>query len=320
MVINKTIRLKPGREKSVLNRHPWIFSGAIAKTTGNPLCGENVLVECSTGESLGIAAFSPDSNIRARMWTWDAEQVIDESFFEERINNALSLRTNLISETETDAFRLIHAESDGFPGLVVDKYEDTLILQSLSCGIEYWKDLIVQKLVKATNISNVFERSDVEVRRIEGLPLRKGLIKGKEPSENLIITENGLKIGIDPINGQKTGFFIDQRQNRLLLRKYASHRRVLDCFCYTGGFSINAMAGGADSVLAIDSSNDALQSGKTNISLNGLEEACIDWQAGDVFERMRKLRDRNEKFDLVVLDPPKFAPTHKQVPKSLKGI
>lgn len=319
MVIEKTIQLKPGRERSVLNRHPWIFSGAIAKTTGDPLCGENVLVSASSGELLGIAAYSPDSNIRARMWTWDSKQVINESFFEGLIKNALSLRTSLIKETETDAIRLIYAESDGIPGLVVDRYADTLILQSLSCGIEYWKDLIVEKIVKATNISNVYERSDVTVRRIEGLPLQKGVLKGKEPSGNLTITENELKYEIDPINGQKTGFFIDQRQNRLLLRKYARNRKVLDCFCYSGGFSINALAGGADSVLAIDSSNDALQSGQRNVLLNNLDDDRIEWRAADVFERMRKLRDKNEKFDLIMLDPPKFAPTHKQVQKASRA-
>ena len=319
MSIEKAIQLKPGREKSVINRHPWIFSGAVMKVFGEPKCGDLVYIKTSTGQPLGVAAYSPDSNIRARMWSWDPEACIDRKYFKNAIKEAVSIRSMYIEETETNAIRLIHGESDGLPGLVVDRYADTLIVQLLSCGAEYWKEVIVEELILVTEIENVYERSDATVRHIEGLPLRKGVIKGDPPTKDLVIYENGLKFLIDPIDGQKTGFFIDQRHNRLLLRKFSKDRKVLDCFCYTGGFTVNAIAGNAKQIVAIDSSQEALEMCRKNVQLNGLDEERVEWKDADVFESMRKLRDRNQKFDLLILDPPKFAPNYKQVQKASRA-
>ena len=319
MSCNAKIHLKPGREKSILNKHPWIFSGAINNINGDPRCGDTVLVLSSDGDPLGLAAFSPKSNIRARMWTWDASENVDDLFFENKIKKAFSFRANLIEEKETNAVRLIHGESDGLPGLVVDRYADILIIQSLTCGVEKWKDVIIEYLIKLTGINNVYERSDAAVREFEGLPFTKGLIRGDHDPENLLIHENGLKFQIDPINGQKTGFFIDQRDNRLKLRELAANRKIMDCFCYTGGFMVNALAGDAKQIVGVDSSQDAIAICQNNIQLNGFEDRKVDLYIDDVFERLRRFRDSREKFDLIILDPPKFAPTYKQVQKASRA-
>ena len=315
----KAIELKAGREKSVRNRHPWIFSGAVNKYTGELGNGETVKVFSSSGEALGYAAYSAQSQIRARMWTWDANQEINTGFFMDRIAEALQLRKNLIPESETDAVRLINAESDGLPGLIVDRYADHLVMQVLSAGMEYWRETITDLLPDLTGIANLYERSDVEVRLLEGLPERCSSILGDASQKPVRIHENGLQFQVDLVGGQKTGFFIDQRKNRLFLRNLAKGKRVLDCFCYSGGFTVSALAGDARHVVAVDSSQDALNHAMENVRINAMDENKVDWIAADVFKELRLMRDKNEKFDMIILDPPKFAPTIKQVERASRG-
>lgn len=313
-----TLILKTDREKSVIKRRPWIFSGAVERVEGNPESGATVLVRSADGEDLGLAAYSPDSQIRARMWTWDAAQKVDADLLKVKISSAIEMRQTLIPAGETTAMRLVHAESDGIPGLVVDQYGDVLVVQFLTAGVEKWRDEIKDILVDLTGAVCVYERSDVEVRRLEGLTPRSGLLYGAVP-EPLVIEENGLKFLVDVVSGQKTGFYVDQRRNRQKLREAAEGRDVLNCFCYTGAFSIYAAAGGAKSVLSVDSSGDALQIAEENRSLNALPDGLLTWQEGDVFKDLRTMRDSRKSFDLIILDPPKFAPTSAQAKHAVRG-
>ncbi|MBN1149504.1 MAG: class I SAM-dependent rRNA methyltransferase [Anaerolineales bacterium] len=311
-----TLRLKPGREKSVLRRHPWVFSGAVAGMEGDPGLGETVRLEDAQGQFLAWGAYSPHSQIRARVWSWEEYERIDERFFRSRLAAALAVRRELMGES--DALRLVHAESDGLPGLVADRYADTLVVQFLSSGSEYWRDLLASLLLELSGAAHIYERSDVEVRRLEGLPERSGPLHGAPP-ERVQFQEAGLKFWADLRAGHKTGFYLDQRSNRLRLRSLACGRRVLDCFCYSGGFTLNALVGGAASVLAIDASAEALTLGAEHLALNGLPGERVEWRQGDVFQALRALRDQGQAFDLLVLDPPKFAPTASQAERAARG-
>lgn len=245
--------LKAGREKSLRRRHPWVFSGAIERIVGAPQSGDTVLVRSLEGQPLGLAAYSPQSQIRGRVWSFDAAATIDAGFFRARIERALKLRERLGLGRHTNALRLIHAESDGLPGLIVDRYADVLVVQFLSAGTEYWREAILDALVELTRCEAVFERSDAEVRSLEGLPERTGFVRGNQDASRCAISEYGLTFRVDVAAGQKTGFFLDQRANRLRLRELSAGREVLDCFCYTGGFALASLAGGATRVTAIDS-------------------------------------------------------------------
>jgi 23S rRNA (cytosine1962-C5)-methyltransferase len=317
--MKKGILLKAGREKSVLQRHPWIFSGAVEGTRGDPGLGETVEVLSSKTECLGLAAFSPQSNIRARMWTWDSDQPVDAAFIRQRVAQALELRKSLLLDQQTDALRLVHGESDGLPGFIVDRYAGWLVLQCLTAGADAWKDELVAALTALTGIGQVYERSDVDVRKLEGLAERCGRVSGASDPAPLVIQENGLKFQVDLRGGQKTGFYLDQRFNRQRLGQLAAGRQVLNCFCYTGAFSAYALAGGAADVLSIDSSAEALRVGQENIRLNNLPEDKASWLEGDVFLLLRKLRDQARSFDMIVLDPPKFAPTAAQAEQAARG-
>lgn len=313
-----TLILKPEREKSVIQRRPWIFSGAVERVEGEPASGETVLVKSAAGEVLGLAAYSPNSQIRARMWTWEPIQQVDTDYFKAKISSAVEIRRKLIPAGETTALRLVHAESDGIPGLVVDQYGDVLVMQVLTAGVEKWRDEISDILVDLTGAACVYERSDVEVRNLEGLEPRSGLLYGGLP-ERLTVDENGLQFLVDVAGGQKTGFYIDQRRNRQKVREAARGRDVLNCFCYTGAFSIYAAAGGATSVLSVDSSAEALEIAEENRKLNSLPDGLLTWQAGDVFKDLRTMRDSRKSYDLIVLDPPKFAPTSAQAKHAVRG-
>lgn len=314
-----TLMLKKGREKAVLRHHPWIFSGAVQSLTGEPEPGETVAVRDSGGNFLAWAAYSPKSQIRARIWSWDEDQSIDPAFFEDRIRTAINLRETLIDPQSTSAYRLIHAESDRLPGLIVDRYNDILVMQILSAGIERWRDEITQILIKLINPNGIYERSDVAVRDLEGLEERVGELYGKIPQRPILINENGIRFKVDILDGQKTGFYLDQRDNRQFCREIAQGKSVLNCFSYTGGFTAYALAGGAESVLSIDSSEEAIHLAKENVLLNqGSLENC-EWIVGDVFEELRTLRDGGRQFDLVILDPPKFAPTASQAKQAARG-
>ncbi len=301
--------LNPGREKSVLLRHPWIFSGAVQSVKGNPVSGETVDVVTSKGDWLCRAAYSPTSQIRARIWTWSQDEAVDEAYFSKRINTAIVNRQQLGLFKKSDAIRLIHGESDGLPGLVADIYGRVVVTQALSAGIDPWKMEIARILKEQTGAECIVERSDVEVRKLEGLDEFTGVLIGKEPAGEVTINEAGLRFGVDVLRGQKTGFYLDQRENRMLAGNLAHGRRVLNCFSYTGGFTIHALAGGAEDVLSIDSSAEAISAARRNMELNDLPANRAIWMEADVFQALRNLRDRAETFDMIILDPPKFAPT-----------
>jgi 23S rRNA (cytosine1962-C5)-methyltransferase len=304
--------LKPGREKSLKRHHPWIFSGAIAKVEGQLKLGDSVALQSADGVFLGVAAYSPDSQIRARVWDWTPRD-IDAAFFAERIRHAAALRQAAADE----GVRLIHGESDGLPGVVADRYADSVVLQLLSAGAERWRGAIADALAALPGIARVIERSDADVRELEGLPSQSGLLRGEAAAGPLTVREHGLEFAVDAEQGHKTGFYLDQRDNRGLLRGLAKGKAVLDCFCYSGGFALNALAGGATSVTAIDSSGPALAAAQANAARNRLSGA--EWLEADVFQSLRKFRDAGRKFDLIVLDPPKFAPTAAHAEKAARA-
>jgi 23S rRNA (cytosine1962-C5)-methyltransferase len=298
--------LRPGREKSLVRRHPWVFSGAIDRIEGDPGAGETVAVRATDGSFLAWAAYSPHSQIRARAWTFDEGESIGDEFFHARVRTAVERRAPIAAVT--DAMRLVHGEADGLPGVVCDRYADLAVVQLSSAGAERWRDTIADAVIAAARCSAVYERSDLEVRELEGLPARAGALRGVPP-EVVTIAEHGLRYRVDAVHGQKTGFYLDQRANRASLRTLAAGRHVLNAFCYTGGFSVAALAGGAASVLSVDSSGAALEIARANLALNGLDAARAEWREADVFQSLRELRNAGRAFDLVVLDPPKFAPT-----------
>ncbi len=363
------LRLKAGREKSLLRRHPWVFSGALESVTGDPTDGETVRIISASGEFLAWGAYSQNSQIRARVWSWDPEETIDERFFNARLQAATAARRALFSPLpdavrlvhgesdgiprqpdavrlvhgesdgllrKPDAVRLVHGESDGLPGLIVDRYGDWLSVQILSSGPEAWRDVLVGQLAAITGLRNIYERSDVDVRRLEGLTERTGVLLGEASPTLLTIHENGLDLRVDIKSGHKTGFYLDQRRNRLRVRQLAAGRRVLDCFCYSGGFSANAIAGGCQELTLIDASAEALELARENVTLAASLPAqdqmqvsetsiptaggpAVSYIQGDVFQELRLLRDRARKYDLIILDPPKFAPTTAQVERAARG-
>ncbi len=298
--------LNPGREKSLQHRHPWIFTGAVERIKGEPQSGETVAVRDTHGAFLALAAYSPKSQILGRVWTYRENETVDEAFLRARLARAIGLRQELAKTT--DGMRLVHGESDGLPGLVVDRYADTLVMQVLSAGMERWRETLADLLVELTGCANLYERSDAEVRDLEGLPARSGILRGKLPAP-LIIREHGLKFYVDVEKGQKTGFYLDQRDNRRRVGELANDKDVLNCFCYSGGFSLSALQGGARSVLSVDSSAEALALARENLTLNNLATDRAEWLEADVFKSLRLMRDQGKSFDLIVLDPPKFAPT-----------
>ena len=308
--------LKAGREKSLKRRHPWVFSGALAKVQGIPGPGETVGVWSATGEFLAVAAYSPESQIVARVWDWK-ERAIDAAFFHERIKQAVQQRRVLLDDGSTDAIRLVHGESDGLPGVVADRYGDTIVAQLSSAGAERWREVIADALLEAGGAKRVWERSDADVREMEGLPPVTAALRGPREPTRIAVTENGIRFQVDFEHGHKTGFYLDQRDNRRRVRELARGRDVLDGFCYTGGFALNALAGGAKSVIAVDSSADAIALARGNADLNKLAQP--EWMEGDVFLLLRKFRDQARSFDLVVLDPPKFAPTAAHAEKASRA-
>lgn len=314
-----TLTLKPGREKALLRRHPWIFSGAVLRVDGEPQSGATLEVLSSTGDFLARAAYSPESQIRARVWTFDPHEQVNADFFRRRIQAALRARELWNLQRETDAFRLIHAESDGLPGLIVDRYGEVLVLQSLTAGSEAWKGTLADLLLEVTGLSAIYERSDSDVRSLEGLPSVTGVLRGSPPALEFPIHENSLNFNVDLQSGHKTGFYLDQRANRQRVRRLAGGRDVLDGFCYTGGFSVNALGGGAKSVLSVDSSAQALEMCKDNVRINALPAERHSVREGDVFQLLRRFRDEGLQFDMVILDPPKFAPTAAQAEKAARG-
>ncbi len=365
------IILHAGREKSLLRRHPWIFSGAVEYVNGAPVNGDTLPVRSAQGEFLAWAAYNSGSQITARVWSWREEEIINTEFFRNKISNALAARDALNLSTlksvrpeldvttshstklskdasqvagyveghertlpsglaqastgsarteckDSNGMRLIHAESDGLPGLIVDQYGDMLVMQIGSAGAERWRDTCADILQELCNPVCIYERSDSDSRTLEGLELRNGVLRGTLP-DNVEVVENGLRFKVDVAAGQKTGFYLDQCDNRALTETLARDKDVLNCFCYTGGFSLYALRGGAKSVLSIDASGDALRIAEENVARNGLDTARTEWQEADVFLALRKLRDQGRSFDLIILDPPKFAPTAAFAEKAARG-
>ena len=310
------VKTKPGREKSALHRHPWLFSGALTPLADAPGSGETVKVLDIDGRFLGWAAWSGESQIRLRFWSFDEHETIDRDFFSRRLSRAIQLRGGM--DHAGDAMRLVNGESDGLPGLIVDRYGDVLVLQLLSAGPESWREVLCDELQALTGARAIYERSDADVRELEGLPLRSGLLRGELPTAT-DITEHGLRYRVNVAAGQKTGFYLDQRANRQRIGGLARGADVLNCFCYTGGFSLAALRGDARSVLSVDSSGDALDAARVNLSLNGLPSERSEWVEADVFHYLRRLRDAARSYDLIVLDPPKFAPTAQHVERASRA-
>ena len=305
-----TLTLHPGKEKSVLRRHPWLFSGSIAQLDGRARPGDTVDVVSHEGRPLARAAWSPASQIRARVWSFDPAETIDHAFFKRRVAAAVARRAALPELAGQQGLRLIHAESDGLPGVIADRYGDTMVVQLTTAGADKWRAAIADSLQKATGCARIYERSDVEVRALEGLEPVTGWLHGTASGEELVIKENGVNMAVDFLAGHKTGFYLDQRDNRRRVAELARDRRVLNCFCYTAGFSLQALAGGAHEVVSMDSSGPALATGQRNLALNPqLDPSRAIWREADVFTELRNLRGSGENYDLIVLDPPKFAHT-----------
>ena len=303
----KTIRLRAGKERSLQRRHPWIFESAIAKGGGDS--GETVRVESAEGQFLGWAAFSPQSKIRARVWSFDESQRIDASFFIAAC--VASTRARARFDIQSDGCRLVHGESDGLPGLIVDRYGDTMVAQFTSAGVEKWKDVIADALLAATGLTKLYERSDASSRALEGLPEVTGWLRGEGPTD-LVLREHDWKLALSIADGHKTGFYLDQRDSRKKFADFTRRlqfQRVLNCYCYTGGFTVAALAGGAAHVTSIDSSGPAIEKAAANVALNGFDAARTTFMDADVNASLRRFLDQGQTFDAIVLDPPKFAPT-----------
>jgi 23S rRNA (cytosine1962-C5)-methyltransferase len=323
--------LKPGKERSLLRRHPWVYDTAVARVQGKPARGDMVAVMSAQGQWLAWAAFAPESTLRARCWSFDAAASIDAAWLQARVVEAVARRAPLAAHT--DAVRLVFGEADQLPGFVVDRYADQLVLQLQSSGAEAWREVLVDGLVQVTGCANVFERSDSATRKREGLAPAAGVLRGEEPAERIRVHEHGLAMWVDVRRGHKTGYYVDQRDNRRLLQQLTREASVrlrrpvqaLNCFCYTGGFSLAAAAGGASAVLSIDSSAEALALAADNAALNaqgsdsGGAADVHTWQQSDVFEALRALREAGRQFDLIVLDPPKFASTHHHVDRAARA-
>ncbi|MEF8699108.1 MAG: class I SAM-dependent methyltransferase [Candidatus Accumulibacter sp. UW20] len=302
--------LLPGKDRSLARRHPWIFAAAVDRLGGRARAGDTVEVVAANGRPLAKAAWSPESKIRARVWTFDPQETVDDAFFKRRIQAAVDRRHLTPELKRQQGLRLIHGESDGLPGLIADRYDDTVVLQLTATGPEKWRRAILGALQRVTGCSRIYERSDSNVRRLEGLEPVTGWVLGEAPAQALNIVENGVRIKVDVVAGHKTGFYLDQRDNRLLTRELAADRATLNCFCYTGGFSLQALAGGASRVLSIDSSGPALAAAADNLALNPqLDASRAEWREADVFSELRALKGAGQRFDLIILDPPKFAPS-----------
>ena len=311
----KKLFIRAGRDKSILRRHPWVFSGAIKSAAAES--GDVVKVVAEDGRYLATAAYSAPSQIAARILSFDESTVIDEAFYRSRITAAIDRRAEIAAVS--NAYRLIHGESDGLPGIVADKYGDVVVLQLSTAGIEPQRELIADLLMALTHAVTIFERSDADVRKFEGLPERNGLLRGAALDGPTVIVENGMQIEVDIAHGHKTGFYLDQRENRALTAALSKGKDVLNCFCYSATMSIAAMKGGAASVVSIDSSAPALETGKRIATRNGCTADQMEWVEADVFTHLRKLRDQGKFFDLIILDPPKLAPTTHHVERASRA-
>jgi 23S rRNA (cytosine1962-C5)-methyltransferase len=313
-----SIVLKSGRERPILRRHPWVFSGSIAEVHGEPAAGDTVDIYGSDHAWLARGAYSPHSQIRVRIWTWDPEVEVNEVFIRDRILDAITTRETLCEDPAITAYREIHAESDHLPGLIVDRYGAFRVVQFLSQGVERHRETIIGSLAQDPGLEGIYERSDTDVRQLEGLSPQVGLLWGREPPQRLQIQEHDLQLWVDIRQGHKTGFYLDQRKNRQEIRSWIKGD-VLDAFCYTGSFTLSALRAGAERVVSVDTSSQALALAVENLKLNHVELSKTEQVEMDVFHHLRTYRDSRRTFDVIILDPPKFAATSSQAEKAARG-
>lgn len=312
-------RLKKGKEKAVKQLHPWVFSGAIESVKGKPANGEIISVTDSSGAFLAKGFYNNQSRVAVRLLEWNEATDIDEEWWRSRVAKAVASRKNILSSGDTNVCRLIFSEADYLPGLIVDKYADYLSVQLHSSGIEQIKSVLLDELQKQLNPKGVFDRSDASARAHEGLEPSHGILAGSLPPEFVEVTENGIKYLINISEGQKSGFFCDQRENRRIVAAHSAGKRVLDCFSYSGGFSLNALSSGASEVISVDSSILAIETLNRNIELNGFATSKHTSVQSDVNKQLRAFRESGEMFDIVVLDPPKYAPTRSSLDKASRA-
>ena len=312
------IKLKAGREKSVQRRHPWIFSGAIESESPGIPKGESVEIRSSKNEVIATGSYSPDSQIRSRIWAFSPVEM-NPDFISTAIRHSIARRKGYEKELSTNALRLINAEADFLPGLTVDKYDNIIVCQIHSSGAEYFRTTIIATLSELYPDASIYEKSDDEVRAREGLPPSSGLLKGQDIPDEIEISENGFRILVDIKNGHKTGFYLDQRAARKALMKYAEGKTVLNCFSYSGAFSMAALKAGAQKLINVDSSLPALETAEKNRVLNGFAQESMENIADDVFKYLRKCRDAARKYDIIILDPPKFADMRSRVEDAARG-
>lgn len=312
-----TVTLSPKRDRATRHRHPWIFAASIAGVKGSAAAGDVVDVTDARGAFLGRGYFNEQSRIRVRMLSWD-DTPIDDSFWRARVEAAVRRREPLARSAETNAYRMIHAEADQLPGLIADRYAESVVVQFLTAGIERARDVIVETLASVDGVRCVFERSDTASRTREGFPASVGMLRGEAP-KTVDVVENGHAFAVNIESGQKTGFYLDQRDNRALVAAHTRGRDVLDAFCHTGGFAVYAARAGARSLTLIDSSGPALAGARTNLEKNGADASTVATHQADVFEELRVMRDAGRRFDVIVVDPPKFATNQHQVDKALRA-
>jgi 23S rRNA (cytosine1962-C5)-methyltransferase len=324
--MNKII-LKRKREKAVIRRHPWVFSGAIQRVDGNPGFGSSVEVFSFDDVFLAKGHYSPHSQIRVRLLSWNPDENIDtDTFFQTKLTQAFGLRNLILADATTTACRLVNAENDGLPGLIIDKYNDILVCQFLSAGMQHRKQQLTKLIWDLLQPEAIYERSDADVRQKEGLQHEVGCLMGKCPQSPVLFKENGLDFLVDIKQGHKSGFYLDQRQNRQFLRRLV-HRlavfdkpiRMLNVFSYTGGFSVYGLKSGVTSVTNLDSSREATVLGRQILSINNIQQSSVEDMVCDAFEGLRELRDQKKLFEIIVLDPPKFASTQRDIKRASRG-
>ncbi len=313
-----TVHLQPGRDKSARHHHPWVFSGAVERIDGVTGPGDLAAVHDAGGAFVAWGHVNPGSRVAVRLFSWKEGPPPDEEWWRRRLADAIACRGPLAADP-AGGCRLVHGEADGFPGLVVDRYGPYAVLQSHAPGMDRLKGLVAGELLRQGAVRGIFERSDPGMRRMEGLSPVDGIVAGDAPPDEVEITEDGLRFGVGIGAGHKTGFYLDQRSNRALVRRLARGRRVLDCFSYTGGFAVAAAAGGATSLTLVDSSGEALTEARANLTRNWLEAVPAEFVEGDAFALLRRFRDAGQTFDLAVVDPPRLAPSRSHVARAARA-
>ena len=313
------IKLKKGKEKAVLQKHPWVFSGALDQIKGAPANGDVVKVMSAKNDFLAYGYYNDQSRVAVRLLEWEESQRIDENWYEQKIAKAIESRAHLLKNKSTNAYRLIFSEADFLPGLIIDQYADFLSVQILSTGIEKAKSIIIPILVKLLNPKGIFDRSDATARTHEGITAENGLLWGEAPAAFIEVLENGITYHINIAEGQKSGFYCDQRDNRSILAGYAEGKNILDCFSYSGGFTLNAFKQGANEVTSVDSSALAIETLKQNIELNKFDAEKHTAIQSDVNKQLRAFKDEGKKFDVVILDPPKYAPSRSALDRAARA-